>query len=241
MAVYPEDCIQSFVSPWWTTDATNDLRVGRLVRAYIPHVEQESLAIRVNGRTMPTNHTSVDISVVPLSATAPPPAPAIPVAGFPHYGGEVYMVQRAKLRPAIVVSVEPPLVQFPKGSPPWQSFQTVYVAPAYGCDQSGSRGGWDRGIMGRIKTCMYPQYMLDKLPLAGAEWSVVRFDQIQPISRSHSSFVVTEHCLSEDAVDVIHDWVSWIHTGEVADGGYIDVFQTDMADRAARATKPAGQ
>jgi len=82
---------------------------------------------------------------------------------------------------------------------------------------------------------MYPQYMLDKIPLPGSEWSVLRFDQIQPISRAHNSFMVTEHSLSDEAVAVVQDWVSWVHTGEVAKDGPIDIFQTEMAERAARA------
>lgn len=231
MGSYPDDCIQCLVEPWWTTDTSKTLRVGRLVRAYIPHIEQQALAVRVNGRTSPTDHKSVDISVVPLDARSPPPPPSIPVAGFPHYKGEVYMIQRAKLRPAIVVSVEPPSVAPPKGAPPWQVMPTVYVAPTYGCEQDGSRAGWDKRFLDRIRMCMYPQYMLDRIPLPGSEWSVVRFDQVQPIARSHSSLTLTDYCLSSDAVSVVHDWLEWAHTGEVADSGFIDIFQTLMKER----------
>jgi hypothetical protein len=135
-----------------------------------------------------------------------------------------------------VVSVEPPKVQIPKGTPAWQVLQTVYVAPTFGCDQDGSRAGWDKVFLDRIKACMYPQYMLDKIPVPGSEWSVVRFDQIQPISRGHDSFILTEHCLSQEALAVLNDWVSWVHTGEVASNGVIDFFQTAMDEMAAKAT-----
>jgi hypothetical protein len=105
------------------------------------------------------------------------------------------------------------------------------VAPSYGCDQDGSRAGWDKKFTDRIKMCMYPQYMLDKIPLPGSEWSVIRFDQIQPIGRAHQSFITTEHCLSAEGVAVINDWVSWIYTGEVTTDGPIDIFQTFMAEK----------
>jgi hypothetical protein len=179
----------------------------------------------------------VDISVEPLNAKSPPRPPAIPVAGFSHFSGEVYMIQRAKLRPAIVVSVEAPSAALPKGSPSWQALPMVYVAPAYGCDQDGSRAGWDKTFTDRIKMCMYPQYMLEKLPLAGPEWSVVRFDQIQPISRRHDSFILTEHCLSQEAVQVVNDWVSWAYTGEVTPNGAIDMWHAEMVRLQQEATK----
>src|SRR5262249_19072362 len=151
---------------------------GRLVLAYLPHIEPEALVLRAFGRTSPTGHDSVDIRVAALDAKSPP-SPAtdktVPVAGLPHYAGEVYMVQRAKLRPATGIAAE----------------RAVYVAPAYGCE----KGDWDSAFMERIRMCMYPQYMLDRLPLPGPEWSVVRFDQVQPISKNNQSLIWTEHCL----------------------------------------------
>lgn len=230
MADYPEDCIQFLADgPWWIERRDGSLCEGRLVQAYIPYVERDALAIRVNGRTAPTEHGGADIRVERLDVAAPPPPPAIPVAGFPHFRGEIYMVQRAKLRPAIVVSVEPPLVSMPKASPSWQSAQTAYVAPAYGCDQDGGRGGWDPSFLKRVRECRYPQYMLDKIPLPGSEWSVIRFDQIQPIGRNHRSMVVTDYCLGGEAIGVVRDWVTWILTGQVVEDGAIDIFQEQMA------------
>lgn len=224
MADYPDDCIQALTDSWWTEKKSDSLCEGRLVQAYVPYVERDALAIRVNGRTEPTSHTSADIRVERLDVNAPPPPPSIPVAGFPHYRGEIYMVQRAKLRPAIVVSVEPPPISMPKASPSWQSAQTVYVVPTYGCDQDGGRGGWDPTFLRRVRACMYPQYMIDKIPLPGSEWSVVRFDQIQPIGRNHQSMIMTKYCLSDEAVGVIRHWVAWIYTGKITADGPIDLF-----------------
>ncbi|WP_437333524.1 hypothetical protein [Sorangium sp. So ce394] len=146
----------------------------------------------------------------------------------------MYMIQRAKLRPAIVVSVEPPVVSAPVGAPEWQVSQTVYVAPAYGCDQDGSRAGWNPEFLKRIKMCMYPQYMLDRLPLPGSELSVVRFDQVQPMARSHKSIIPTDYRLSDEAVSLIHDWMMWVYTGEVQVDSVLDIFQTEMKEMLKR-------
>jgi hypothetical protein len=121
--------------------------------------------------------------------------------------------------------------------PPLGALQTVYVAPVYGADQ----GGLDKTFMERIKACMYPQYMLERLPLPGPEWSLVRFDQVQPISRSNQSLLLTEHCLSQEAIAVVRDWLTWIQTGEVAADGALDIFQTEKKEQLAKKSATANE
>src|SRR5262245_8813173 len=72
VAGYPEDCIQYLVDPWWTVDASPGLCAGRLVRAYIPHIEPEALVLHVDGQIGSTGHASVDIRVGALDAKSPP-------------------------------------------------------------------------------------------------------------------------------------------------------------------------
>jgi len=76
--------------------------------------------------------------------------------------------------------------------------------------------------MDRIWQCHYPQLMADILPIPGGEESLLRFDHIQPIGMHHDSIELTPFCLSEDALEVINEWISWLITGELVEDGWVD-------------------
>ncbi|HEX2224369.1 MAG TPA: hypothetical protein VHN15_09200, partial [Thermoanaerobaculia bacterium] len=57
-ASYPEHCLQSYVEPWWRKAAEPSLQRGRLIWAFLPHVDQQPLVLVPQGRPEPTVHHS---------------------------------------------------------------------------------------------------------------------------------------------------------------------------------------
>jgi hypothetical protein len=97
------------------------------------------------------------------------------------------------------------------GSPRWQTAPTLLVAPYYGIDRGARRAGFPEPLVTRIRRCEYPQFVWDRLPLAGeTEASLLRLDHIQPLGRHHESYEWTEHCLSEEAMFIMDEWLHWL-------------------------------
>ncbi len=61
--------------------------------------------------------------------------------------------------------------------------QTLLVAPYYGVDLDGMRAGYPPKFVDAVKHTVYPQFFVDMLPLSGSDFSMMRFDQIQPVGR----------------------------------------------------------
>jgi hypothetical protein len=91
----------------------------------------------------------------------------------------------------------------------------MLVAPYYGGDQDGSRGGWNPTFLERIRRVEYPQYMADRLPLGGVDESVLRLDHLQPVGRHHDAFELTPHRLSDMALVIVDEWLEWLRTGKL--------------------------
>jgi hypothetical protein len=87
----------------------------------------------------------------------------------------------------------------------------MQVAPYYGVDRSGTRRGWKPEFVQRIRRCEYPQYLWDKLPIGGSDESILRLDHLQPVGRHPSSFESTEYCLTDDALAIVDEWLSWLY------------------------------
>ena len=221
---YPEESPQGCLGgPWWIEVGGQDLQRGRLVRAFIPHVDQEPRQLTLVGRTEATEHGSARYAIEPLRIGGPRSAPRLPVAAMPTYEGEVHAVYRAKVRPALVLSAPTPEV--PKalrtGAAGWQTSPTLLVAPYYGVDPGGRRGGWREEFVDRIRRGEYPQYLWDKLPLGGAQESILRLDHVQPVGRHANACAPTAYCLSDDALDVLDEWFEWLWTGLVRTDGVL--------------------
>src|SRR5262245_20381488 len=92
---YPEDSAQYYCPPWWVRTADNQVQRGRLLWAFVPHVDQHPFVLIVEGRTEPTEHGSADYRFEPLRGSSLPTGAALPVAGLPNYPGEVRLVYRA--------------------------------------------------------------------------------------------------------------------------------------------------
>ncbi len=214
----PENSIQELAAPWWEKDSNKDYRRGRLIRAYLPHVDQIPRCLNINGRSESTVHNKIEYSISPLRVNSPPKKPALPSAALPAlYGKEVYTVHKAKKRPAIIISEGG--VDIPNalraGKPKWQTAPTILVAPCYGGDEGENRSGFNPDFVKKLYDCEFPQFIVDTLPVGGVKESIIRLDHIQPIGKHHDSVEFTEYCLSEEALKIIDEWVDWLVTGEM--------------------------
>lgn len=152
---YPDDSIQAFVSTWWTVDESRELRRGRLIKAFLPHVSLVPTTLIPTGRTDdPTNHNLVRYEIRPLQIHSRTRLPKLPCAAFPEIPGEVYSVYRAKKRPALIISVGGPDLKSEvrgRDKPRWQTAPTILVAPYYGAEQSLQRAGFSDELLSRAR------------------------------------------------------------------------------------------
>jgi hypothetical protein len=228
--------VQDYATPWWVKCDAHPLCRGQLVYAFVPHVDLIPNTLVPEGRTAPTSHNEARYKIETVRVRDPQKKPGLPVAALPSFEGEVYTVHRSKVRPCIVVSVggpEVPKELRPSTTPKWQSSPTTLVVPLYGTERSDQRAGWHPPFLDRIRRCEYPQFMLDTIPNAKAE-SVVRFDHVQPIGRHHDSYEPKEFRLSDDALLLVDEWVTWLHTGILGEETVLaDIRQALMGEEAA--------
>lgn len=192
---YPEDSLQHYCGPWWVRAQDQQVRRGRLLWAFVPHVDQHPFILVAEGRSEATEHKSANYRFEPLQGSSLPAGARLPVAGLPHYQGEVRLELRAKRRPA---------------------------APYYGADQGGSSGGGKPEFVERIRRCEYPQYMWDKLPLSGRDESILRLDHLQPVGRHGSAYELTDFQLDEEALGVMDEYLSWFLMGGLPPDGIVN-------------------
>jgi hypothetical protein len=60
----------------------------------------------------------------------------------------------------------------------------------------------------------------DHLPGSKVD-SVFRLDHIQPVSHEGGSYQILDYRLSEQAIDVLEDWISWLRTGKLHSDGQL--------------------
>lgn len=235
--------VQDYAEPWWVKCTAHPLCRGQLVRAFVPHVDLVPNKLVPEGRTSATEHGTARYRIEALRVRDPLEKPSLPVAGLPSYDGQVYTVHRSKVRPCIVVSIggpEVPKELRPSSSPRWQSSPTTLVAPLYGAERTDTRAGWHPPFLDRIRRCEYPQFMLDTIPNSKIE-SVVRFDHLQPVGRHHDSYEPTEHRLSDDALLILDEWVTWLKTGILGDETVLaDIRSALMAEEPRQESANAG-
>ena len=214
---YPENSLQYTLAPepWWIDTGTQEIDRGRLVRTFIPHVDQEPRTLIPEGRSDPEAHGSAVFRIEPLRIGTGPRRTKLPVAALPEFPGEVHVVLRAKVRPAIVVSLGGHDVArgLRTGGVRYQTNRTILVAPYYGADRSGMRGGWKPEFVERIQRCEYPQYMWDRLPVGGVDDSILRLDHLQPVGLSANGIIPTKFRLGDQAMLVFDEWLQWLITG----------------------------
>jgi hypothetical protein len=218
---FPDDCVQSVCATWWIADSTQGLCRGRLIRTFIPHIDQQPHVLSAQGRASATAHGQALFSMAPFNMKSPPPQPALPVAAITHPAGERQFVYRGKVRPALVLALEADDIerQLVSGAARWQTAKTILVAPYYGADQGGTRGGWSPLFVQRIRRAYYPQYMCDRLPIGGSEESIMRFDQVQAIGPDRPAIEILPWKLSDEALSFVDEWLTWYVRRELLEGG----------------------
>jgi hypothetical protein len=201
---FPDDWPQSIVDIWWQkAQDMARLRRGSLIFAFVPHIDQIPNTLVPKGRKEATCHDSADITISPLKINAPRPKEPLPVAALSLPEKEIWVAYRAKKRPLLVITAEQKKVddKYRRGLPRISTSPTLLVAPYYGADQDGSRAGYNPKFAERVRHAIYPQFMLDRLPLdRGPTESLLRLDHIQPVGMHYYSFEHSGYELSEEAV-----------------------------------------
>ena len=221
---YPEISIQSAIrpSPWWIEAESKDPQRGCLIWAFLPHVDQIPYTLTPIGRAQATQHKEATVRIEPLRIKQPKAHIALPVAGMPSYPGEVRIIQRAKRRPALILgeggfSLPKEITQ---GRPGWQISPTILVAPYYGGEQNGTRAGFPPLFLERVRRCEFPQFISELLPIGMGD-SILYLNHIQSIGKHHDSIELTKFRLSEDAMAIMDEWITWITTGLLPKNGLI--------------------
>ena len=230
--MYPEDCVQSIIGSrdWWIKNKERTLCRGALVFAFAPHVDQVPYTFEPLGRTEASRHDSAEIRVAPLQVNRPLRQTDLPVAAMPLYAGEVWAAYRAKKRPCLVIGTDSPPVDraLTKGMAKHSTAPTVLVAPYYGVAKDGKRGGYKPGFVERIRQCNYPQFLWDELPLSKVQESILRLDHLQPIGTHHNSYELSEHKLSEGALEIVDELFQWLIWGGVQEDSLIMMYREEI-------------
>jgi hypothetical protein len=213
---YPDDCVQSLHESWWVEDPSGPLCRGRLVWAPAINVDQVPFELLPEAREDARDHTRAKATVRQYHVSRARPArPPLPVAGLPLHRGEAYFAYKAKRRPALILGTQPPDVsKLLAGSPKSHSRSPITIAPYYGATQSGGRSGYPPEFVQRVRRIEYPQYVWDRLPIAWDETdSLLRLDHMQPIGQSASTCEKTKWRLSDEALEIMSAWVTWLMEG----------------------------
>lgn len=226
---YPDDCLQSAIADeWWLEDSAPSLSRGALVAAFIPYVDQTPFTFEPIGRKDATQHDKATVRVAPLKVDQPLKQTQLPVAAMPLHGNEVFCAYRAKRRPCLVVGTQSPRVdrKLTQGKPNHATSSAVLVAPFYGVDQGVKRAGYNAVFIERVRQGEYPQFLWDKLPIkSGPQESLLRLDQIQPIGTHHQAYKPLGYKLSEGALVVLDELISYQFSGGVPAAGIFAAYR----------------
>ena len=212
--MYPDDSIQTFAEPWWIKDESCEIERGRLIWAFLPHVDQNPMLLIPEDRGQdPTDHSHPIFRIAAMDIGRPQLPPNLPVASLPNFHAEKRTVYRAKKRPALIISTGGDAIEKRLVTGGGRSLKnhTVLVAPYYGADQDGSRAGFKPEFLDRIRHGHYPQFIWDALPLSSkTKDSILRLDHLQPLGRDKKTIECTQWKLSSEAMVIVYDWISWL-------------------------------
>jgi len=229
---FADDTIQSYISSWWITDKNHDYRRGRLIKAHLPHVHQVPFTLIPTGRGEdPTDHTKIRYTMKELKLLDKHDMSFLPAAALVVPEGEKILAYRGKKRPALIISSGGDEIpkQLRIDKPAWQTTPMILVVPYYGAEQKEKRAGFNEVFIERIKKAEYPNFYWDKLPIPGEgdKGSICRLDHILPLGRHRDSVEFTEHCLSEAAMEIIYQWLSWL-IGEGKPSGNLEYLRENL-------------
>lgn len=232
--MYPEDCLQTIIKPseWWTKNDNHSLCRGALIYTFAPHVDQIPYTFEPVGRAQADQHDAAILRVSSLNVNQPLKQTKLPVAAMPLYKGEVWAAYRAKGRPCLVVgsSGKPVDKELTMGMTKRSTAATILVAPYYGAEANGTRGGYKPEFVERIRHCEYPQFVWDHLPISGGVESILRLDHIQPMGTHHQAFKMLDFKLSAGALEIIDELLDWLIRGGVKDDSLIALYRQHIEE-----------
>lgn len=216
MESFPDDSIQHVIEgAWWETTPDRTLCVGRLVWAYVPHVDENPTTLVVEGRTDDAgNHGEARLTLTALDVRSRPPQARLPVAALPLHDGEAYLVSRGKKRPCIVVGISPEIDKsIRQGQPKWQFSRTLSVLPGYGVEQNDKRTGFNPAFVKRVRAGEFAAYHWDRWPTsAEKQGTIFRLDQVATIGAGSRAVESSDLRLSESARTVMRERLEWLAT-----------------------------
>lgn len=232
---YPDGSLQKYFDDhsWWEKAKDKQLNPGRLIWAFVPHVDLLPKSLISTGRAEDeaANHGKASYEIADLRINNPFSKKQLPAAILPHYRGECYTVHRSKKRPVLIIGsggAEIPKSLRSSMKPRWHTNPTITVAPYYGVLKNGI-SKWYEPFVERIQQCEYPQYVWDTLPIhSDTESSILRLDHIQPIGRHHDSYELTDYVLKAEVVDLLNEWIGWLTTGEVDEDSILNEIRNDL-------------
>ncbi len=92
------------------------------------------------------------------------------------------------------------------------------------------RSGLNKEFKKRIGKGMYPQYILDILPIKSRSpvESFLRVDHIQPIGKHHNSIELTDYRLTEGALTIFDEWISWLIYGNLDPDSLLYLYKEEI-------------
>lgn len=229
---FPDDSIQSVCGfgDWWESFSGKKAVRGSLIRAYVAYPSQEPLVLEPIGRKNPREHEDIHIEIKKLKISARKPIIPLPTAGLTLNRGECWAGYRAKVRPCLVLGCQPFSTGLSKGREKMMAKHlretTILVAPYYGADQDGSRGGYPEEFVENIRHARCSQLFCDQLPHSSkVENSILRFDHIQTIGAHSDSYELMPYKLSESALRIMDEWIEWYMQGVIYEKSEILEFQ----------------
>jgi hypothetical protein len=220
--MYPSESLQGIIEPehlWWEEYKGDEYKRGRLIWAFLPHVDQKpATLIPVERGEDPTQHKIIKARIEPLNIREVIRYPDLPIAALPQRENEIRTVYLGKRRPALIISRGGSRVadSLTRNRAKWQTNPTVIVAPYYGAEKGIKRTGFNPEFVERIRLCEYPQFMWDMLPIEGStKESIMRLDHMQPVGKSRDSIEFTNYCLGDRALLLLDEWIEWIITGNL--------------------------
>jgi hypothetical protein len=236
---YPEDSFQAIAASgaWWEADDSKELLRGQLVWAHVQFFDEipfQLLPVRADDRS----HGEAVLRAEPLRANQRASEhEALPVAALPRRdGADAFIVNRAKRRPCLILAgVQPTRVtdRDGRGQPNWTVAPFAVAAPYYSADQDG-RAGYNPVLVERIRHARYRQFFVDRLPVGSTSESILRFDQMYPVSHNAQNHERTGFRLSVRALTLVDEWLDWFVTGD-APQGELAAFRELIADMETQA------
>ena len=92
------------------------------------------------------------------------------------------------------------------------------------------RSGFNAEFVQRVRRCEYPNFLWDKLPVRGAEESILRLDHIQPVGRHHETIEVSPYRLGQDALMILDDWLEWLVLGSFSEENLLRGLREDLLE-----------